>query len=234
MAVGFGPEKDEALSYWRNETLGQPSLTHNRATFLVSGQGDGAMIDLLRLRISQYRQDRILDELFHDKPRLLRKLGELRAQLEAGKLTGSLYDRLEALMSANTGDECVRLLGELHQRLRRDTDAVLHLKPEVRNLATLFRLDKRRISFQNTLLVFLLYRCGGFAPSTESEDPCKRLGIRQEHIVRRHSLDRPAQFARLLAKKYNDRIGKAKFRQPANILWRGGYFGIPGQPFRSQ
>lgn len=35
------------------------------------------MIDLLRLRISQYRQDRILDELFGKRAKLQAKLREL-------------------------------------------------------------------------------------------------------------------------------------------------------------
>jgi len=232
MAVGFGAEKEQRFSYWRNETLGQPSLTHSRAAYIVSGQGDGAMIDLLRLRISQYRQDRILEELFHDKQSLLRELRRLRADVEAERVTGRLLDRFEALRSANTEAEAEwnRLLGELRQRLRRDTEVVLRLKPEVRNLANLFDLSKRRMSFQNALLVFLLYRCGGFSPSTENEEPlCKRLGIRPEHIVRRHGPDRRAQFTRLLAKELNELIVEEELRQPAEIGWQGGYFGIPGR-----
>jgi hypothetical protein len=204
MAVGFGAEKEKGLSYWRNETLGQPSLTQSRATYLVSGQGDGAMIDLLRLRISQYRQDRILEELFHDKQSLFRELRRLRADVETDRITGRLFDQFDTLGSANTETqvEWDRLLGELRQRLRRDTDVVLHLKPEVRNLANLFDLSKRRMAFQHALLVFLLYRCGGFAPSTEEEQRlCKRLGIRPKHIVRRHGPDRRAQLTRLLAKE---------------------------------
>jgi hypothetical protein len=70
LAVDFGVETGDP-SYWRNETFGQPSLNRPRATYLVSGQGDGAMIDLFRLRISQFRQDRILEEMFGDKPKLL-------------------------------------------------------------------------------------------------------------------------------------------------------------------
>jgi hypothetical protein len=54
--------------------MGQPSLDQPRRTYLVSGQGDGAMIDLLRLRVSQYRQDRILDELFRGKDGLLQAI----------------------------------------------------------------------------------------------------------------------------------------------------------------
>jgi hypothetical protein len=67
LAIGYGLERDGARSYWRNETFGQPALEQPRRAFLVSRQGDGALIDLLRLRISQYRQDRILDEIFSDK-----------------------------------------------------------------------------------------------------------------------------------------------------------------------
>jgi hypothetical protein len=52
LTVGFGIEKHEVTSYWRNDETGQPSLDRPRRTYLVSGQGDGAMIDLLRLRIS--------------------------------------------------------------------------------------------------------------------------------------------------------------------------------------
>ena len=232
LAVGFGPEKMEASSYWRNETLGQPSLTHSRATYLVSGQGDGAMIDLLRLRISQYRQDRILEELFHDKQSLLRELRRLRADVENENVAGRLFDRFEALrsVSTETQPEWDRLLVELRQRLRRDTEVVLHLKPEVRNIANLFDLSKRRMSFQNAFLVFLLYRCGGFAPSIEHERPlCERLGIRPEHIVRRHGPNRRFQFTKLLAKELDELVVKEKLRQPAEIQWRGGYFGIPGR-----
>jgi len=70
LGIGYGLERDGATSYWRNEILGQPALDRPKQTFLVSGQGDGAFIDLLRLRISQYRQDRILDELFSRKAQL--------------------------------------------------------------------------------------------------------------------------------------------------------------------
>src|SRR5262249_44432562 len=153
-----------------------------------------------------------------DKPHLLSALSELRANLDTGKVRGSLYDKFDALRLANSSAqaEWSRLLDELQQRLRRDTDAVLHLKPQVRNVATLFKLDKRRMSFQNALLVFLLYQCGGFAPSTEDEELlCKRLGIRRKHIVRRHGPDRRAQFKRLLAKELNKRIVESKLQQRA-------------------
>jgi len=234
MAVGFGPELDTASSYWRNETLGQPSLNHARNTYLVSGQGDGAMIDLLRLRISQYRQDRILDELFAGKNNLLAELKKLRADFSSGTVGTALFQKFEALgdNSATAGSELSRLLEELRHRLRRDTEVILHLK--VRNLADLFGGQTSRMSFQNALLVYLLYKCGGFAPSTEKEvDLTSRLAIRPKHIIRRHGTNRFQQFKRLLSEKlYSvveaDQIS-GRLHQEANIGWSGGYFGIPGR-----
>lgn len=80
LTTGFGVERDEALSYWRNETIAQPSLDEPRATYVVSGQGDGAMIDLLRIRIAQYRQDRILSEIFAGKNQLMDRIKKLYQQ----------------------------------------------------------------------------------------------------------------------------------------------------------
>jgi FAD dependent oxidoreductase len=230
LAVGFGVEKDESLSYWRNETLGQPSLTHSRATYLVSGQGDGAMIDLLRLRVSQYRQDRILEELFYDKKTLVNKLRHMKSKSKHKTSSSSLFEQFEQLSSEKPSEEWNRLLAELRERLRRDTEVVLHLKSDVRNLAD---LSKRRISFQNALLVFLLYKCGGFVPSTEKESRlCKRHGIQEKHVIRRHGPDPRAQVARLLSddlvpneEEIEDRLQQSVESQ----WWPGGYFGFPGR-----
>lgn len=228
MAVGFGLEKEQKFSYWRNETLGQPSLTQSRVTYLVSGQGDGAMIDLLRLRISQYRQDRILEELFHDKNNLVEALRSLKRSTRSGGSTVSLFSRFDKLRTGRaTKDEWVKLIQEVYPRLRRDTDVVLRLKPEIKNLSTLFQLGKRRISFQNALLVFILYECGGFAPSSEEEVLlCDRLGIRAEQVVRRHGPNRREQFKRSLAKQLDKLVREKALRQPAEVHWPGGYFGM--------
>lgn len=66
LTVGFGLEQGGQTSYWRNETFAQPQIGQARMTYIVSGAGDGAMIDLFRLRIAQFRQDRILTELIVD------------------------------------------------------------------------------------------------------------------------------------------------------------------------
>ena len=70
MAVGYGLEKDNTLSYWRNDTLGQPSLAEPHRTYLVSGQGDGAMIEVLRLRISNIARIAFWTNCIVPRPRL--------------------------------------------------------------------------------------------------------------------------------------------------------------------
>lgn len=104
LAVGFGLERDQALSYWRNEILAQPNLDRPRLIYVVSGQGDGAMMDLFRLRIAQFRQDRILSELFEGKAALLAKLRTLQETYQDNASKGGLFDALESFYD-ETQDE---------------------------------------------------------------------------------------------------------------------------------
>ena len=237
LSVGFGLEKDNPASYWRNETLGQPSLDQPRRTFLLSGQGDGAMIDLLRLRISQFRQDRFLDELFGERPTLLAELKRVRAEFRADEAHYPLFQRFDALRvaSGTIGKEFEAVLEEVGRRLRRDTEVILKLR--VRNLAELLESKTSRTSFQNAFLVYLLYLCGGFTPSVEDEDRLvERFKIPHDQVIRRHGTKRLEQLRRLLSAdlyKSIDVDDEGRWppgvRQPSTIQWRGGYFGFPGR-----
>lgn len=147
----------------------------------------------------------------------------------------TLFQRFEKLgvTSEDVTKQLTKLLDMLRHRLRRDTEAILHLK--VRNLADLFSGKFSRMSFQNALLVYLLYKCGGFAPSTEKEtDLSERLAIRPGNVVRRHGTNRLEPFKQLLSDKLYDAIKKdqkkkSRLRQGSIIQWSGGYFGIPGR-----
>ncbi len=236
LAIGFGLERDGALSYWRNETIGQPSLDQPRRAFLVSGQGDGAMIDLLRLRISQYRQDRILDELFYGRSALLQSIQALHQIYGDDQHKSGLFADLESLeRDAATSADFREVREDLFRRLRRDTDVILRL--QVKKLSQLFDPSTARISFQNKLLVFFLYKCGGFVPSALDEDKLLRQhGIAPERVVRRHGTLRDDQLKELLSEKLYQAIetrrGKAKpdpFSQSDKVRWPGGYFDIPGK-----
>jgi hypothetical protein len=236
LATGFGLERDGASSYWRNEILGQPSLDKPRQTYLVSGQGDGAMIDLLRLRVSQYRQDRILEELFRDRKNLLRALKELHRIYTGDMHKKGLFGDFEALGSNEATQREFRFLYEdLVKRLRRDTEVILHLR--VKKLSELFDLEDNRISFQNKLLVYLVYKCGGFIPSAlKEEELIKQHGIDQSRIVRRHGTLRDEQLEACLSddlfKAIATQRGTARpdpFSQIDREQWPGGYFGYAGK-----
>ena len=71
LAVGFGLEiqhpKFPLNSYWRNEIYGQPILDGTQQPYVVSGFGDGALVDLFRLTIERFRQDTVLSEAFPNK-----------------------------------------------------------------------------------------------------------------------------------------------------------------------
>lgn len=242
LAVGFGIE-DGQPSYWRNETTGQPNLHQHRRTHLVSGQGDGALIDLFRLRISQYRQDRILEEMFAGASDLVTALRTIKAEFELDTGAAGLFESFDQLFgeaaldepaASDTATQARSVLKRLARRLRRDTDAVLQLR--VRELAELLKPTTSRTSFQNSLLTYLLYRVGGFAPSAETEKTLlARYGIAADQIVRRHGTKRLPQLQRLLSQSLFDEIegrnpGMAGFAmQPPDALWPGGYFGYPGR-----
>ena len=235
LATGFGIEIETQSSYWRSEEYGQPSLGQPHKTFLISGQGDGALIDLQRLKISQYRQDRILAELFRPRPELVQKLREMRDRFIRQTETSSLFERFERLRRGKTqaSNQLNEAVNQLARRLRRDTDIILKLR--VRNLSELLKPNTGRMSFQNALMTYLLYRAGGFAPSMEEIDVlATRFSIPPENIIRRHGTDRIAHLSRFLATNLAKSIaaewGKdrcASKQQSADIHWPGGYFGTP-------
>ncbi|MFH6786299.1 MULTISPECIES: FAD-dependent oxidoreductase [Methylobacterium] len=230
IATGFGLEKDNTLSYWRNDIVGQPNLEQSRRMYLVSGQGDGAMIDLLRVRVSHYRQDRILYEIFSKSVELKREMKKLYEKT-IKESSADLFANLENLSNIHK-DEFDVVLKILSNRLRRDTDAILHMK--IKKISELFNTDSIRISFQNKLLVYLLYKCGGFIPSTADEGKIRsEHAIPDDRILRRHGTDRLGQLQNLLSselssiiKNYRESSFSYSFRQTDKALWPGGYFGF--------
>ncbi|SDZ64567.1 FAD dependent oxidoreductase [Variovorax sp. YR266] len=235
LAVGFGLERDGVLSYWRNETVGQPSLDEPRRTYLVSGQGDGAMIDLLRVRISQYRQDRILEEVFAGHDQLLFAVQALHQKFAYDLHKAGLFGAFEALgTKSKTKVEFESACERLRRRLRRDTDVILRL--QVKKLSQLFDPKTSRISFQNKLLVYMLYKCGGFVPSTFDEKKLvQQHGIPESLVIRRHGTYRDEQLEDMLSETLYQAIqmrrGTARpdpFSQIDRPCWPGGYFDTPG------
>ena len=231
LTTGFGLERESTLSYWRNDIVGQPSLDRPKQLYVVSGQGDGAAIDLLRIRISQYRQDRVLSEIFHDCDNLLRELRVLSGIYGKSSRAG-LYRKLEDL-EANIPTEFDRAKHVLSNRLRRDTDAVLRMK--VRRFSEIFDPANARLSFQNKVLIYLLFRCGGFTPSSMTDEALtKHHEAENIRVIKRHGTLRndllqelldPSLFKSVCTQRKAD---LNQLSQVDTIAWPGGYFGVPG------
>ena len=229
LAVGFGLERESSFSYWRNETLGQPELDLGRRTYLVSGHGDGALVDLFRIRISRFRQDRILVDLFSDNSNLVRILRETKRTLDNGTIDSEkLYDRLEEIAADNnSGFE--RLVGALRARLRADTAAILQTKKTVDSFKKVFSTPA---SFQNRFLLYALYRAGGFIPIFKEDHKkiCEEYGIRAADIIRRYGTDRREAVEDVLDEallnKSEAELARLKGggKQSSTVSWSGGYW----------
>jgi hypothetical protein len=160
LAIGFGNErggsKRRAVSYWSNETYGQPDLLSRRLRYLVSGTGDGGLIDLLRLRIADFREDRIGHELAPEDSRAYKAIQELCATCYRDPTSqgADLFDGAREL------GRKLNLVDDIKRRLRADTIASLQIRQGQR-VSDAFR---GKSSFVNRFLISLLFEAGGFSP----------------------------------------------------------------------
>jgi hypothetical protein len=230
LAIGFGLETDARTSYWRNETWAQPQLGQARNTYIVSGSGDGALIDLCRLRIANFRQDRILAELFADHPKLIDHLRSIHHSRDEGLI--AIPDGWGSTeFEAATSD----VMRRLRSRLRQDTTVLLRvLEPRFTKL-----FANQQVSFQDRLLTFLLYRCGAFTLVCGKKDNsdlaqlCKEHGVPDERVIIRHGTQKKEGFANLLPISLSEEVAEyiakpGQHRQKDVPAWLGGYFNMPG------
>jgi hypothetical protein len=189
VASGFGMETElteSSTSYWRNDDLGQPSLIGQRKIYIVSGFGDGAIVDLCRLTIERFRQDRILEEIF-DKD-----LEVVEGMLQA--ITGGKGGRLEINVKSvldSCGDELGAILkaaiNRLHNRLRKDVSAVLHARGRNSPTGSIEAIFGNSSSFFNRVLLYLLYRAGAFSVRFDELSKCMSdLSVSKERLVTRY------------------------------------------------
>jgi hypothetical protein len=246
LAVGFGRDST-TLPYWRNEQLGQPEMGLGRRVYLVSGHGDGGLVDLFRIRIAGFRQDRILTDLFSDAPKLKSRLRELKQKLSEGSLKpDGLYKQFE-LIAKDSSSGFEQMSRQLRERLRADTMAVLKLSPQIDSFRSVFT---SKASFQNRFLLFALYKAGGVIPYSkhvpkannhEKTTPktfdqdienviCQEYGIKRSDIVRRHGIEPEKMIMEVLDREAFPDVEEkvkalsAQSPQTSKICWKAGYW----------
>jgi hypothetical protein len=115
-------------SYWRNDDLEQFELDADRVRhYLVSGCGDGGLVDLLRLRLRNFQHDQMLGELIGKHPdrsqvesQLLLVEEKARAKVEQGEDPSDfLYDEYQRIRPRSIDEKVA-------SRLRGDTRATLN------------------------------------------------------------------------------------------------------------
>lgn len=158
--VGFGHDSYHRHndSYWRNDRYGQSDLDfkgEKKIPYVVSGFGDGALVDIFRLTIRDFRYERIFGEMFPSEQKsFMASLNEARTSSD--DMPGSLYDRFSKLEAGSHSALIDNAKRKLSNRLRSDTFVTLNGK------APSFRqgLSTSKVSFSNALLAYLLYRLG--------------------------------------------------------------------------
>jgi hypothetical protein len=206
-AVGFGVERQvesgAAVSYWRNDSVNQlkpgPSVG-DKTVYLVSGTGDGGLIDLLRTRIQSFNQGRIIGEMITSSKEasLLSALRGIDEEWRDRNPSGDdtwLFDQYTGLDEQKLLDP---LKKRLTARLRKDTEASLNGREET--LSQAIRLD--RASLFNTLMTHVLFSLGEFryvgGECKLGEGGIPVINGREEkahHIIVRHGTDQEAVFA---------------------------------------
>ncbi|MCV2350811.1 hypothetical protein [Paucibacter sp. Y2R2-4] len=197
LATGFGIETGTSDSYWRNESLGQLNIDGAQRRFLVSGLGDGAISDLLRLTTKNFRPDRVVNEL---------SLSALEGFLR-GQAKNDLLKTLESLTTSRkqalqiAKHDLHELIDYFSDRKRDDTYVVLHAIGRL-GFREAFRQSKA--STLNKVFLYVLYKNGAFqyvesAKYREEEVVAANKDVPAENIIRRHGVDRAKVVSDLFA-----------------------------------
>jgi hypothetical protein len=208
LAIGFGDEREASkhpvVSYWRNDTHGQPDLLGRQQHYLISGTGDGGLIDLLRLRIADFREDRIGHQLAPEDSDAYSKIRDLRGTCyDEPSQDGQLFD-----LARDLGRK-FQLIDQIRKRLRTDTVATLQIRKGQRTSDAF----QGKSSFANRFLVSLLFEVGGFSPrfgdlSEVGADGFDKVIVRHgtdahEHVKHIFSEDISIQWGELVKRREN-------------------------------
>jgi hypothetical protein len=163
-AVGFGIESNLNSgwpSYWRNDSIHQPEpggTPERKTSYLISGTGDGGLIDLMRVTIGGFDHESIHRELFEASPKLLfERLLQIKERWKSNSGVRDpnwLHDQYDEIET--------ELLDEARERIksRLRPDTRVYLNGTSDKFAQTLRLDKA--SMFNTLVAYCLRQLDAF------------------------------------------------------------------------
>ncbi len=229
LTSGFGLEGAPAglsdTSYWRNEQRGQPILDGRLETFVVSGYGDGAIVDLCRLTIERFRQDKLIEELFPGGTEAARKaMLALRKRMKE--------DNLFNLFESDRSGVLVDAQQQLQRRIRKDTKVFMHLSGKGESNTALPQVFGETSSFLNRFTLYLLFRCGAFVPAFGSlDDVIKTTRVPLDNVICRHGADTMRHLESLFGDGAKIRRRAAALRkkqlQTPDLWFQPGFFRLP-------
>lgn len=198
-ASGFGIEQESKHSYWRNEGHGQLHIDGLQRGYIVSGLGDGAISDLLRLTTKHFRPDRIILEM-HQLQNLKEPLSTIKDKSKAREvdLIGEL---LSSSLKRNLEGREWRELIENFGALKREDTKVFLYHNSFDGFSAAF--NGSPASFFNKLMLFILYRNGAFqyvdaSVTSDIDNFASRNNIPMDNIILRHGVDRSEIVQRVL------------------------------------
>ncbi|HEX5753185.1 MAG TPA: FAD-dependent oxidoreductase [Archangium sp.] len=239
LTVGFGLERKvdgiQWSSYWDNDRLNQPVRGSSSERYLISGCGDGGLVDLLRIRLDEFRHERVLKEFLSAS-----SLGPLKTRLlEIEEQARQLDD--EAASSAHIVKQYKELpyLDELDEkigsRLRGDTTAVLNglgTRPLTLQSSILNRLLVSRLLFR----FGVHYRPGRFKSQKQGEQYEVRFDTGKPEIFN-HIICRHGPHPSALEEEFQSIWSKCELVRARNVLdqtrwplWPRGFFGPEDEP----
>lgn len=158
LATGFGIEQNSKNSYWRNEDIGQIHIDGIQKGYLISGLGDGAISDLIRLTTKNFRPDRAITQISQINS-LKDNLMDIKNDKNHQKDLMSLLIKERNKTKNESKEKWNRLLKYFEQMKREDTKVFLHHNS---NDGFSSAFNKSPASFLNRFLLFILYQNGMF------------------------------------------------------------------------
>ncbi len=213
----------------------------------ISGIGDGALIDLVRVCLRGFKHDRLVDDLFGDLSLLVARLREIRdAHLEQLSINPSatLGEQLKTLRDEPSetalGSEIKKLRDRIAGRFRSDARAILNGPTSSFSRV----LNARGRSFLNVVLAYCLYEAkafsyiGGRCSYVANSGAAQIQGygkLRFDESIIRHGTERKRVLRAVGLRKKEiralfDKQSRVDPRCSAVRLWEPGWWSLPPEP----